>query len=585
MATRRVLLELAYSKTRAENAAAAMMSEETTLDLRAAPKLSTVNIDESFPVVAVPRTTLGAFEARNLFDTDAPLAFDAAPEAATYLVRGEVEEGKLDAFEKEVAASNTVVGFYADPEIQPMIVCPGSAPVGTDTTVESLLCTSKMHSRGMDGKGVLVAIVDSGVNMAYLNSHGKTPNFDAARSWAWSPSVTPGSAAVGHGTMCAYDVCIAAPKCTILDIALLRPISAPPGGSLMQGLLSDAVLAYQHLIGVMQAPKRPGEARSLVVNNSWGMFHPSWDWPVGHPANYSDNPNHPFNRIVATLARYGADILFAAGNCGANCPDSRCQGVTSNTIYGANSSGAVLCVAGVDTTKQRVGYSAIGPGRLTNKKPDVCGYTHFSGSGVYAADGGTSAATPVVAGVVAAIRSKRPYDSSNAASTPSAIRNLITSTAQDLGTTGYDYQHGYGVVDGCKLADKVVPVLVYDICKKYPWLCKKLPWWDKIKYPIPLPEPGPFPKPGPLPDPGPIRQPAPRLSIGHSFEGEDAGAETGEQMPDAVQQVLAQTYPDLAGQSLTSEELAFEIGYRMGRGEEPVRETRSDDCGCKGHKH
>jgi hypothetical protein len=58
---------------------------------------------------------------------------------------------------------------------------------------------------------------------------------------------------------------------------------------------------------------------------------------------------------------YRARILFAAGNCRADCPDSRCQGVTSNAIYGANGHPQVLCVAGVDTTKQRVGYSTIGP--------------------------------------------------------------------------------------------------------------------------------------------------------------------------------------------------------------------------------
>jgi hypothetical protein len=57
-----------------------------------------------------------------------------------------------------------------------------------------------------------------------------------------------------------------------------------------------------------------------VVNNSWGMFNPTWDFPVGDPQNYSDNPNHPFNIIVASLEAAGADILFAAGNCGPGMP-------------------------------------------------------------------------------------------------------------------------------------------------------------------------------------------------------------------------------------------------------------------------
>jgi subtilisin family serine protease len=202
-------------------------------------------------------------------------------------------------------------------------------------------------------------------------------------------------------------------------------------------------------LNVMTAPSRPGEQqRSLVVNNSWGMFHPTWDFPVGHPGNYSDNANHPFNRIVASLERTGADILFAAGNCGRDCPDGRCQGVTDRPIYGANSHSQVLSVAGVDVKQQRVGYSSIGPGRLERLKPDVAGYTHFKGSEVYPADGGTSAATPVVAGVVAAVRTARPFTPGRASTYPSAIRLLLRRTAIDRGQAGYDFEFGYGIVDG-----------------------------------------------------------------------------------------------------------------------------------------
>jgi len=147
--------------------------------------------------------------------------------------------------------------------------------------------------------------------------------------------------------------------------------------------------------------------------------------------------------------------VFAAGNCGAQCPDSRCQGVSTNAIYGANGHPSVLSVAGVDINSERVGYSAIGPGRLADRKPDIAGYTHFKGSEVFDNDGGTSAACPVVAGAVAAVRTKRAYDAADPATSPAAIRALMTSTARDLGAAGYDYEHGYGSVDGAKLRDEV----------------------------------------------------------------------------------------------------------------------------------
>jgi len=58
------------------------------------------------------------------------------------------------------------------------------------------------------------------------------------------------------------------------------------------------------------------------------------------------------------------------------------------------------------------------------------------------------------------------------------MRNLITSTAEDLGPTGYDYETGYGVVNPCAIIPKVTepeePVI--DICRRFPWICSSR-WW------------------------------------------------------------------------------------------------------------
>ena len=447
-------------------------------------ELAGAALDPSFGIVQLPglrAVTRGRFDAAM---TGPPVEVSLAAEDSTWLVRAAVEQEAIEALE----ADPSVVAVFSDPEIQPCTpVCPGGAPRGDTAAVAAALCTRSLAAAGATGAGVLVAIVDTGINLAHLHGKGLNPSTDVARSWVPNAGQTPFAMPVGHGTMCAYDALIAAPQATLVDVAVLA--STASGPTVMSGLLSDAVRAYRHLIDVMAAPRRPGDTRSMVVNNSWGMFHPSWDFPVGHSGNYSDNPNHPFNRIVVQLEAAGADILFAAGNCGADCPDGRCQGVTDAGIYGANSSPSVLSVAGVDVHRERAGYSTQGPGRLTRNKPDICGYTHFLGSGVYAADGGTSAATPVVAGVLAAVRTVRPYDATIGSRSPAAIRNLLTSTAIDLGDSGYDFDHGFGVVDGCALARRLRPEIIrkpfnicdvipelcgphIDLCKQYPWICE-----------------------------------------------------------------------------------------------------------------
>jgi subtilisin family serine protease len=550
MAKRNVIVELAYNKDLAEVAFSDAPAADKSLDTGTVPKIAGVKFDAAFAP-----TTLPGLAPRDATAPDyiSGVKFDLMPEPnkSTYIVRAEADDAKIS----DIQANANVVGVFSDVEIQPTLICPGDPPLGTDADVERLLCVPQMHRIGMDGKGILVAIVDTGFNLAYLAAHGKNLTMDAARSWVPNAGMIPGNAPVSHGTMCAFDAAIAAPRATFLDIQLLR--STATGPTPMFGVLSDAVRAYEHLIRIMLASRRPGETRTLVVNNSWGMFHPSWDFPVGSPGNYSDNPNHPFNRAVAALERAGADILFAAGNCGSNCPDGRCLGVTANAIYGANGHASVLTVAGVDVTKTRVGYSTQGPGRLSVNKPDVSGYTHFKGSGVYTADGGTSAATPVVAGVVAAVRTKRPFNPGNPAVSPHAIRNLIRGTAEDLGTAGFDFNHGFGVVGGCALYNKHRPVVAIDICRRIPDLCRPRPIpidicrrFPEICRGIPAP---PFPVP-----------PRPGLEFGDEF----AGFADGD-----LEELLAMTY-----------QAGYYDGKAIPAAAKSPKPSSEDGCGCGGKK-
>lgn len=119
----------------------------------------------------------------------------------------------------------------------------------------------------------------------------------------------------------------------------------------------------------------------------------------------------------------------------------------------------MTCVAGASVRGERLGYSTQGPERLEKKKPDLTCYTHFTGSGVYAADGGTSAATSVAAGVVVAIR--RLYPASVVS--PAKLRELLRATATPTsdansvvpanGNGNFNYDYGYGILIAEALLD------------------------------------------------------------------------------------------------------------------------------------
>ncbi len=157
------------------------------------------------------------------------------------------------------------------------------------------------------------------------------------------------------------------------------------------------------------------------------------------------------------LARAGADIVFAAGNCGSQCPSSRCQNRITETIMGANAHADVLTLAGCDTNDDRVGYSSQGPSitNMPQQKPNVTAYTHFLGSeafGTGVPDTGTSTACPIAAGCIAAIRTKEsPFHT-----TPSGLIMQLHLTARKKpGQVGWNADYGHGIIDPVSLGSSL----------------------------------------------------------------------------------------------------------------------------------
>ncbi|MEM7703476.1 MAG: S8/S53 family peptidase [Pseudomonadota bacterium] len=371
-------------------------------------------------------------------------------QSGEFAVRATVTES---VFQEGFVAGKPV---FADPDISPVATCGGDPAIGNAQGVMQLHNVAPVHQRGLDGDRVAIAIMDTGVSARHLNDQGLSNVVD--RSVVWNPIemiarqgriIPPGGHQPGHGTMCAFDALIAAPKAKILDYPIISNLGGDQGGSTMSGALSDALKAFSDL-EAFWAVTFSGTRQnydSLVVNNSWGLFHPSWDFPSGHPGRYLDNPNHPFNVRVTALARHNVDILFAAGNCGSQCPDGRCGGKTTDTITGANAHPDVLTLAGVDVNGGRIGYSSEGPpvaGMGAPNKPDIAAATHFNGSGVSSVDSGTSASCPVASGCVAALRTALPQNTLNPATLFDALRQ---NTPEARAGQSWNGETGFGILD------------------------------------------------------------------------------------------------------------------------------------------
>jgi subtilisin family serine protease len=339
-----VIAVLRHQEPLVESATASLQARRPTIPFEATRTPRGFTLDPRIPAIPIGSASVTGTTAESL----------QPDQSENFAVRGLIEAEDAQDIPPEVDGQ----AIFADPAIAPFVTCGGNGPVGTAQTVAQQLRVPDLANHGLDGADVAIAIMDTGINLNHLRAKlGVMPRFDAANSWKVPGTTTmPGQHPVNHGTMCAYDALIAAPNATLLDFPILN--NNAPGGSTMAGTLSVALLGFAQLMSSWAVSFAPGglhRYKALVVNNSWGIFHPSWDFPAGHPGRFCDNPNHPFNIIVGTLARTNVDIVFAAGNCGAQCADMRCAGRVTEAIMGASAHSDVLTLAGCDTMDQRVG--------------------------------------------------------------------------------------------------------------------------------------------------------------------------------------------------------------------------------------
>ncbi|TNC14261.1 S8/S53 family peptidase [Methylobacterium terricola] len=473
MTERRVILVLPTQEALHESAMT-RLSNDSRITRRLTGRPARATIDTSFSAIplgdmhspspfAVPRADGGSYYAiRATIDGDAEIPTLTTEGAAIFSDPPITHVASSHVASSHVASSHVASTHVASSRA----ARPAGTASGTRAEVALRLGVPGLSARRLDGAGVAIAVVDTGINLAHLEARGIEAEIDTTLTWPPLPE-GPGLHPVGPGTMCAYAALIAAPRATLLDFPILpspilpSPILPPPAlpASIPRtvlppwpvpypgrsGLLSDALQAYARLLAAVRADR--SRFKAIVVSNSWGLSAHEADFPAGHPGRYIDNPGHPFNLIVGALSRYGVDILFAAGNALPARPDPFRQGASRPAIVGAAAHPDVLTVTGVSLRGRRTGGAAQGPGipGMVYAKPDLASYAGFLGSeagGPGAPDAGTAAACPVAAGCVAALRTRLPH----AALGPRDLTVALRTDARRRGPSRWNPGLGYGVM-------------------------------------------------------------------------------------------------------------------------------------------
>jgi len=215
----------------------------------------------------------------------------------------------------------------------------------------------------LEGQGVNVVVVDEGFSTARLQV--RHPGFAYGGGWIVNqpgmPLRLPGVPVEpdGHGTMIARNILSIAPRVQLFDFPMLPERITNVGNYMLWAhaafLFVLATIALWRRLALVSGP--------WVFSNAWGIYDRRLEV---FPGNYTNNPNHLYNRLVTVADNAGHDQVYAAGNCGLFCPNLRCgpgdQG-PGRSILGANSHSRVLTVGAVRWDGLWLGYSSQGPGQ------------------------------------------------------------------------------------------------------------------------------------------------------------------------------------------------------------------------------
>lgn len=299
--------------------------------------------------------------------------------------------------------------------------------------VATLMRASEVHRRGFTGTGVRVAMPDTGFyHHPYFVAQGY--NFLAVTAPDALNHLTD---PVGHGTGECANLFAAAPGINFVGVKMG----------------ANAALGF----------KTAAELRPQVMTNSWG-------YNADRPGTTMPNFLVPLYLAVLDAVAKGITVCFSAGNGHYGFPGSMPEVI---------SVGGVIVDAGLNysATRYTSGFDSTWfPGRSTPDVSGLCGELPTAdyivlpvqagaalerpAGGGWGAFSGTSAASPMVAGVCALLKQADP------SLTPQRLRDILKYTARDIttgqnahgrpATAGPDGATGFGLVDAARAMEVLV---------------------------------------------------------------------------------------------------------------------------------
>ena len=279
---------------------------------------------------------------------------------------------------------------------------------------------------GATGKGVVVATMDTGVDVTHPDIAGKWRGGNNSWFDPHGQHATPFDA-IGHGTQVMGVLVGGNTSGVKIGVATdAKYIAAKIFDDNGNSTYSAIHAAFQWMLDPDGNPAT--QDAPDVVNASWGL-----------PGS-NNKCNVEFDTDIRMLKAANIALVFAGGNDG----PAPATGVSPANSAGVISSGAV------GSTLDIANFSSRGPSPCTN---GIFPTLVAPGDGIYTIDlttagtsnyttvAGSSFAAPHVAGVLALLAGKFP------GLTVADLENALTQTSRDLGDVGGDNIYGVGLLD------------------------------------------------------------------------------------------------------------------------------------------